>query len=186
MKSEALAPQIDEAGLVFRDGAFADDTWTWLADDEPLPESGAVVLSLGRFAGTPDLPGRDLAIVVRAGENVATIADRLPRLAMIAIDFPKFSDGRGFSTARLLRERFEYAGELRAIGDVLMDQIPLMRRCGIDSFAVTHQPTRAALAAGRLPEVPLYLQPVRSKSEVPAGTRPWARKPGPAALYLER
>ena len=62
--------------------------------------------------------------------------------------FPKFSDGRAFSTARLLRDKHGYAGELRAVGNVLSDQIPFMRRVGFDAFEVTHAPTRRALARG--------------------------------------
>ena len=63
------------------------------------------------------------------------------------------------------------------MGDVLADQIPLMRRCGIDAFVVKHEPTRRMLAEGRLPEVLHYYQPVGTNAEVPAGTRPWARLP---------
>jgi phosphoadenosine phosphosulfate reductase len=71
-----------------------------------------------------------------------------------------------------------YQGELRAVGDVLADQIPQMRRCGITSFAVTHAPTRAALEAGRLAEVKHYYQPIpTAPAEAPAGTRPWLRQP---------
>jgi phosphoadenosine phosphosulfate reductase len=103
------------------------------------------------------------------------MAADLPRFDLIALDFPKFSDGRAFSTARLLREKFGYAGELRAVGNVLSDQIPLMRRVGFDSFEVTHGPTRRALIEGRLVEVILHYQPA-SPTESPAGIRPWLRR----------
>ncbi len=62
--------------------------------------------------------------------------------------FPAFTDGRGYSTARLLTERYDYQGELRAVGDVLTDQIPFMRRCGFNALVVTHEPTRKALQDG--------------------------------------
>jgi phosphoadenosine phosphosulfate reductase len=68
-----------------------------------------------------------------------------------------------------------FAGELRAVGDVLADQIPLMRRCGINAFVVTHEPTRKALAEGALAEVDIFYQPV-GKTEVPVGTRPYLRR----------
>ena len=97
------------------------------------------------------------------------------RFAIIALDFPKFSDGRAFSTARLLREKHGYAGELRAVGNVLADQIPLMRRVGFDTFEVTNAPTRRALAEDRLAEVTLHYQPAGA-AEPPAGTRPWLRR----------
>jgi uncharacterized protein (DUF934 family) len=71
--------------------------------------------------------------------------------SLIALNFPKFSDGRAFSTARLLREKFGYRGELRAVGNVLSDQIPFMRRVGFDAFGVSHAPTRRALGAASWP-----------------------------------
>ena len=65
------------------------------------------------------------------------------------------------------------------MGDVLQDQIPLMRRCGIESFEVKHEPTRAALTEGRLPEMHRFYQPIpTAPHESPAGTRPWLRQPG--------
>ncbi len=76
------------------------------------------------------------------------LAADLGRFASIAINFPAFGDGRGYSSARLLVERYKYQGEVRAVGDVLMDQVPLMRRCGIDAFVVTHPATRKALETG--------------------------------------
>ena len=94
-----------------------------------------------------------------------------------ALAFPKFSDGRAFSTARLLRDKHGYAGELRAAGNVLADQIPFMRRVGFDAFEVTHAATRRALAEGRIPEVTLHYQPACA-GEPPAATRPWLRRSG--------
>jgi phosphoadenosine phosphosulfate reductase len=78
----------------------------------------------------------------------------------------------------LLRERYGYDGEIRAVGDVLADQIALMRRCGVDAFLVSHEPTQRALQAGRIPEVRYYYQPAGGP-EIPAGSRPWARQPAP-------
>jgi len=82
--------------------------------------------------------------------DAATLAD-VPdgaRLAVIAIDFPQFTDGRGYSHARLLRERFGYAGELRAIGDVGRDQLYYLAQCGFDAFAIPDgRDAAAAIAA---------------------------------------
>ncbi len=103
------------------------------------------------------------------------IADGLSRFAIIALDFPKFSDGRAYSTARLMREKYGYTGELRAVGNVLADRIPLMRRVGLNSFEVTNAPTRRALTEDRLAEVKLHYQPATA-AEPPAGTRPWLRR----------
>ncbi len=91
----------------------------------------------------------------------------------MALAFAKFADGRAFSYARLLRDRYGFNGELRAIGDVLIDEIPLMLRCGFDSFDVTNAPTLKALEAGRLPGPPIHYQPGSGGDETPAGVRPW-------------
>ena len=74
------------------------------------------------------------AVRIEAGEDARALLPMLDRLALIEVSFPSFRDGRGYSAARVLREG-GYRGELRAAGDVLVDQIPLMRRCGFDSFA---------------------------------------------------
>ena len=88
---------------------------------------------------------------------------------------------RAFSIARLLRERDGYEGEIRAIGVYIVDQVPLMRRVGIDAFVAEDPALVRALRSGVLPEVTNYLQPASdSRPEVPAGKRPWARKLGGA------
>jgi phosphoadenosine phosphosulfate reductase len=163
-------------------GAFHPDEWTRLAPDAPLPGGDvALLVPLKDFlADASRFLARNgaLAVEVAPGEAVDALAPYLHRLSMTALSFPKFSDGRAYSTARLLRERMGYTGDLRAVGDVLADQIPLMRRCGITSFAVSHKPTRAALEAGRLAEMHHFYQPVpTAPREAPAGTRPWLRQP---------
>jgi phosphoadenosine phosphosulfate reductase len=109
-------------------------------------------------------------------DRVEDVALDLGRFASIAISFPGFTDGRGYTSARLVAERYNYTGEIRAIGDVLMDQITLMRRCGVNAFVVTHPATRKALETGHLTTVNLFYQPV-GKTEVPVGTRPFLRRP---------
>jgi phosphoadenosine phosphosulfate reductase len=146
-------------------------------DGEPLPDAPAIVQKSRWLAERGALAGRNapLGIHVDAGERVEDIAADLAHFSLIALDFPKFSDGRAFSSARLLRDKYGYTGELRAVGNVLADQIPFMRRVGFDAFEVTHAPTRRALAEGRIPEVALHYQPAGSP-ETPAGTRPWLRR----------
>jgi len=77
-----------------------------------------------------------LGVKLEPDDEPADIAGDLEHFAVIALNFPTFKDGRCYSTARLLRERYGYAGELRAVGDVLRDQIFYMARCGIDAFEV--------------------------------------------------
>lgn len=165
---------------IWRDGAFHADEWQHFEADADMPSDGSPLLvPLAIFIAEPErFAGYNgpLAVAVAPGEAVSPLAAHLGRLAMIALAFPKFSDGRNYSSARLLRERYRYAGELRATGDVLQDQIPLMRRCGIDSFEVSHEPTARALTEDRLAGMRHHYQPVPSAAEVPAGTRPWARR----------
>jgi uncharacterized protein (DUF934 family) len=153
------------------------DAWVKAAEDGEIPDAPAI-LSKKRWRTERDrLAGRNapLGLQLEPGETLDDLAADLLRFALIALSFPKFADGRAFSTARLLREKFGFAGELRAVGNVLSDQIPFMRRVGFDSFEVTHGPTRRALAEGRIPEVTLHYQPATAP-EPPAGTRPWLRR----------
>jgi uncharacterized protein (DUF934 family) len=86
------------------------------------------------------------AVRIESGEDARALLPHLSRIALIEVSFPSFRDGRGYSTARILREA-GYKGELRAQGDVLVDQIPLMRRCGFDSFAPNAPVDAATLEA---------------------------------------
>jgi uncharacterized protein (DUF934 family) len=124
--------------------AVADDyTLLKLAEGETaetvaLP-AGAVIVPLAVWqARKAELQSRatPVGVWLAAGEGPEAIADDLAKLPVVGVHFPKFVDGRGYSTARLLRERFGYQGEIRAIGDVLHDQLFLMARCGFDAFAL--------------------------------------------------
>ncbi len=166
---------------IYSNGRFEADRWRELAADEPIPAGGYVILSKARLlvdAGAlPD--GVPIGVQLAAGDHLEDIIPYLPRLALVAVHFPKFADGRGFSLARLLRERHGFAGAIRAVGDVLLDLIPLMQRVGISEFAVTHEPTRHALAGGHMTTVPFFYQPgwAGDAAERPAPDgRPWLRR----------
>ena len=142
------------------------------ADAAILVGDFPLLVPLAAFLAEPDrflAHEGPLGIEIAAGESVEALAPHLSRLALIALAFPKFSDGRSYSAARLLRERLGFTGELRAIGDVLADQIPLMRRCGITSFEVHHAPTREALLAGRLAEMHHFYQPIATSPRGSSG-----------------
>jgi uncharacterized protein (DUF934 family) len=122
-----------------RDGgaAIVEDRFERVADEAALPESGAILVSLERFSAEKEaLRSREgeLGVWLQSSESPAAIAEDLGRIALVALDFPIFSDGRAYSSARLLRERYGYKGELRAIGDVLCEQLTFMLRSGFDSF----------------------------------------------------
>ena len=132
------------------------DNWRLLsggptAELSDVPARGDVIVPLSMWLERRDAffayPGK-LGIWLDANEGPEAIAADLQRLALVAVNFPKFGDGRGYSIARLLRERYGYKGELRAIGDVLHDHLHFMKQCGFDAFALRDdQDATAALAA---------------------------------------
>lgn len=162
---------------IWQNGSFQPDIWATAIDGEPLRETPAILSKKRWLVERDSLAGRTrpLGLRLEPGEPLDDIAGDLAQFSVIALNFPKFSDGRAFSTATLLREKHAFKGELRAVGNVLADQIPLMRRVGFDTFEVTHGPTRRALLEGRLAEVRLHYQPA-VVTEPPAGTRPWLRR----------
>jgi uncharacterized protein (DUF934 family) len=86
-----------------------------------------------------------VGVVVANAVDVETLADDLPRWSLVALQFPKWTDGRAYSQARLLRARLRYAGEVRATGEVLVDMLPLLQRSGFD--AVLMRPDQSMDAA---------------------------------------
>ncbi|APR52313.1 DUF934 domain-containing protein [Sphingomonas koreensis] len=117
---------------------MADQTLRF-RDDEVHDEPA---VTLDSFLGQSNAT----AVRIESGEDARALLPHLDRLSLVEVSFPKFRDGRGYSSARILREA-GYTGELRAQGDVLVDQIPLMRRCGFDSFAPEAEVDEAVLAA---------------------------------------
>jgi phosphoadenosine phosphosulfate reductase len=152
---------------VFKNNAFINDGWGHLGDQDPLPIEGKAILSLARWRSEqPQLValGVPLGVRIEPGEGIDVLVDDLDRLAVIALAFPKFTDGRSYSKARTLREQHGYRGELRACGDVLLDQVPLMLRCGFDALEITNEPTIRALARGHLPSLRETYQSVGRRS----------------------
>ena len=115
---------------------LVEDPFTNVSDDQGLPP-GDVIISLTRFQADGDwlLSGcRKVGVRVESHEEVEALAYDLPRIAVVALVFPKYRDGRAYTGARLLRERFGYAGQVRAVGEVLREQGLFMIRCGFDAF----------------------------------------------------
>lgn len=147
-----LAPETASAQLWTASGVL-ENSWVRLDEEIDLPEQGDLLLSLARWRSAR---ARILRSSLRAGIVVEPTerpeaGDDLDLLGVVALNFPKFGDGRAYSTARLLREQLGFNGEIRAIGDVLFDQLPLMRACGFDSFEIVHGPTLRKLAVEGLP-----------------------------------
>lgn len=133
--------------LINRNGLIANDPWRWLADEDEAPDSGDIVVSFARYKqerGVLAARAGRLGVRIAPADRVEDIADQLGPLSLIEIAFPGFRDGRGFSTARLLRDRFKFDGELRAVGDVLEDQVFYLLRSGFHSFDLKAKDALAA------------------------------------------
>jgi uncharacterized protein (DUF934 family) len=149
---------------LIRNRRAADDNWQWLKPDAgaapAVPAEGDVILPLVVWQSQRDAlrtrNGRT-AVWLEGREDPRAIAGDLAELPLVAVHFASHGDGRSMSTARLLRERYGYRGEIRAVGDVLRDQLLFMYRCGIDSFALrADQDIASALQA--FDELPLTYQ----------------------------
>lgn len=116
-------------------------------DDEPVADPGVTVDAFGEQSNAS-------AVRLEPGDEARDLIPHLERIRLVEVNFPVFGDGRGYSSARILREA-GYTGELRAVGEVLVDQIAFMRRCGFDAFApdVPLDPQDADNAFGRYAEV---------------------------------
>ena len=141
--------------------AVAPDPWVSLGDDEALPEGAPAIVSFERWQNEREIlvtRNAPLGIRLRSDQPPGPIAEDLDRFQVIALEFPRFGDGRAYSYARLLRARYGYGGELRAVGNVLRDQASFMRRCGFDAFEVAEG---TALEGWReaLGEISVFYQP---------------------------
>ncbi|PCJ11741.1 MAG: oxidoreductase [Gammaproteobacteria bacterium] len=126
---------------IIKDQKVIEDQWVELSDEqcaETLPKGKLIVPVSAWQAHKEQLiaHAEPIGILLAPDEQPADIAEDLEHFALVAISFPKFADGRGYSSARELRTRFSYDKEIRAVGDVLRDQIYLMARCGFNAFAV--------------------------------------------------
>ena len=136
--------------LVIKHGAVVVDDWLLLRE---IPESdlpaGNVIVPVNYWLEHRDsLRVRgNVAVWLGSDQAPALIADDLSFLPLVAIDFPIFTDGRGFSYGRTLREHYGYQGEVRAIGEFIRDQLHYLSRCGFDAYALTTSDPQAALAS---------------------------------------
>jgi uncharacterized protein (DUF934 family) len=132
-----------------KNGKIATDAFVHVADDAPLPDEGAILVSAVRFLGDPEPLARragKIGVIWPNNRDLDELVPYLDRLAVVALVFPSFRDGRAYSQARLLRERHGFRGELRATGQVLRDQFVFMLRAGFDAFEVKKQSDAEAFA----------------------------------------
>jgi uncharacterized protein (DUF934 family) len=141
-------------------GFVSDDVWVVETDDTKAGEGQKPLLPLADFLQKAEMTNEgELGVLLSPADDVTALQPYLDRLAIVVVTFPAFADGRGFSQAALLRTRLGFEREIRAIGDVLIDKIPLMQRCGITSFAVSNETAIARLDAAHLPGISLHYQP---------------------------
>ncbi len=191
---------------LIKDSRLADDPWVTVGDEEPLPEGAPAIVSLERWqaeGGALRRRNAPLGMRLRSDQPPSLIAEDLEHFAVVALDFPKFTDGRPYSYARLLRERHHFRGELRAVGDVLRDQALFLLRCGFDTFEVAEgtaaeawAKAQAAISVRYQPAgdgaTPAYLLRARDGSKGEAGQagnaperpRRAAGRAAPAADFL--
>lgn len=116
---------------------IVENEWSLVTEPQDNLPEGKVILSLENWNNFKDqLEAGQAGLLLDAGEPPELITEELDKVALIAINFPAFADGRGYSYARLLRERYGYKGEIRAVGDVLQDQLFYMSRCGFDAYDI--------------------------------------------------
>ncbi|HWA91859.1 MAG TPA: DUF934 domain-containing protein [Rhizomicrobium sp.] len=124
---------------LIKEDRFVDDPFFFVPDGKAYPDEKGVIVTLARFQGEKEsLFAHHAPVGVRlaSSEHPQVLKADLPRLAAVVLEFPKFRDGRPFSWARMLRTRYDYKGEIRAVGDFLPDQLAFMARTGFDAFEV--------------------------------------------------
>lgn len=127
--------------VIIKNNQVIEDLWTLLNADAQLDQAlqtqqVIVPLSLWQQHKSELQAVQQLGVWLEADQAIEDLIDDLAQFAVIALNFPIFTDGRHFSSARLLRERYAYTGEIRAIGDVFRDQLFFMQRCGFDAYAI--------------------------------------------------
>jgi len=131
---------------LIKDNALVEDPYFDATAAETIPPTGRVLVTLEQWRaqrGALAARGAPLGVRLHSDQSPELIADDLAHFDLVALEFPKFRDGRAYSYARLLRERYGFKGEVRAVGDVLMEQLLFMLRTGFDAFDVQGDDPRA-------------------------------------------
>jgi uncharacterized protein (DUF934 family) len=163
---------------LYRDGDFVEDPWYVAQADTPLPAEGPVAVDKPRYLRERDAlraRNRDLGVVLDPGDTLDGLADDVAGLSLVVLRFTRFADGRPYSMARTLRDVLGFRGELRAMGDVLRDQIVFLLRAGFDSLEIRDPGTIAALRDRRLVSVSRHYQPAAIREPIPAVGPSWRR-----------
>ncbi len=147
--------------VLVKNGSVAQDNWVSVTDDEMLPPGKPAIISKARWLRERcSLRRRSeaLGLHLTSDDTLDDLVNALDGIALIVLEFPAFTDGRSYSTARLLRERYHFSGELRAVGQILRDQAHFMLRCGFDAFELVPNADIASWVEG-LFEIAVHYQP---------------------------
>ena len=134
---------------IIKDLNVVEDSWQVWRDTETLPTTGGYIVPLSLWQAHKEelLALGNIAVFLASDQSPKLLGTDVKSFTLIAVDFPKFADGRGFSYGRELREQHGFTGELRAIGDFMRDQLYFLKRCGFNSFALQSDELDEALAS---------------------------------------
>ncbi|MES2674942.1 MAG: DUF934 domain-containing protein [Pseudomonadota bacterium] len=151
--------------MIIKNGLIAENNWQFIAKSES--DAAAIEIPVGQIivplnvwlAQKNALQARtDIGVWLDSDETAEQLGDDAKKLPLIGVNFPGFMDGRAFSTARLLRERYGFTGELRAVGNFIRDQLCYLRRCGVNSFAFSNTEINLDAALKSLQDFNEYYQ----------------------------
>lgn len=156
---------------IIRNRAIQTDEWRLSPElggaEGSSADAGPLIVSLARLVEDAEAlfdHDTEIGVLLKPEDDLAEVAPYLSRLALVAIEFPRFNEGRGYSQARLLRNRFRFQGELRAVGDVSRDRLAFLERCGFNAFVLRPgESLEAALPA--FSEISLRYQPGEDAGE---------------------
>ena len=177
---------------IYRDGQLIEEHWQTidtLEEGASLPAEGALMVSLELLlANVGFLENRSdqLIVKIEPDEDPHRLAPVLGNIAVVAVTFPTFADGRGFSIARILRDELGFKGEIRAVGAYILDQMPFLCRCGVTSFEISRPEILKGLQEGNWPEVTRYLQPAAEDEQNPGIGRSWVRRSARVSRHMVR
>ncbi|MEP2943793.1 MAG: DUF934 domain-containing protein [Hyphomicrobiales bacterium] len=142
---------------IWERGSFYKDSFN--AFEEGGARAGDLIIDFAAFEAHDwsSHEGR-LGLSIHAGDDIEAIAAKLDAFDLVVVNFPSFADGRAFSIARLIRDKYEFSGEIRATGAYILDQMPLLQRCGVSTFEITSEALKTGLERGAWPDVPRYYQ----------------------------
>ena len=150
---------------LIKNGEIVENTWTLIAKSEgdasavDVPAGQVIVPLAVWIAQKAQLKNRaDVGVWLDSDETAEQLAEEAKTLPLIGVNFPGFMDGRAFSTARLLRERYGFKGELRAVGNFIRDQLCYLRRCGVNAFAFSNPEANLDEAVKSLNDFQEYYQ----------------------------